>query len=209
LQQMADASTTAIGFDIVQSGTRLKFQCYAPTDRSKTVRLDIYNNRVTETTYSLAQPKTTRAIVGGSGDAAARVFLERSSTTSLAAETSWGRRIETFVDSRDTSDSTALATAGDSVLGTDGKAQITANVKPTDDSTMLFGKDWYLGDTVTVVVGSYELAAVVTEMGISIDEDGIRLYGTVGEPKTNTYERQILAVQEALQSRLNNLEKYK
>jgi len=209
LQSLANASTTALGFDIVQSGTRLKFQCYAPVDRSKTVRLDIYNNRVTETTYSLAQPKTTRAIVGGQGDAAARAFIERTSTASLAAETAWGRRIETFVDSRDSADSTALATAGDSLLGTDGKAQITANVKPTDYSTMLFGQDWYLGDTVTVVVGSYELAAVVTEMGISVEEDGVRMYGTVGEPKTNTYERQILAVQQQLQSRLNNLEKYK
>jgi hypothetical protein len=212
LQQMADASLqggTALGFEIVQVGTRLQFGVYAPVDRSKTVRLDIFNNRVTETTYSLGQPKTTRAIVGGQGDAAARTFLERSSTTSLAAETAWGRRIETFVDSRDTADSTALATAGDAVLGTDGKSQITANVKPTDDSTMLFGQDWYLGDTVTVVVGSYELSAVVTEMGISVQEDGVRLYGTVGEPKTNTYERQILAVQEQLTSRLNNLEKYK
>lgn len=212
LQQLADASLqggTALGFDILQLGSRLMFEVYAPTDRSKSVRLDIFNNRVTETTYSLAQPKTTRAIVGGQGDAAARAFIERSSATSLAAETAWGRRIETFVDSRDSADSTALATAGDALLGTDGKAQITANVKPTDDSTMLFGQDWYLGDTVTVVVGTYELAAVVTEMGISVSEDGVRLYGTVGEPKTNTYERQILAVQEALQSRLNNLERYK
>jgi hypothetical protein len=212
LQQLADASLaggTALGFDIVQVGTRLLFEMYAPNDHSKDVRLDIYNNRVTETTYSLAQPKATRAIVGGQGDAAARAFLERSNTTSLAAETAWGRRIEVFVDSRDSADSTALATAGDALLATDGKAQITANVKPTDDSTMLFGQDWYLGDTVTVVVGSYELAAVVTEMGISVDEDGVRMYGTVGEPKTNTYERQMLAVQQQLASRLNNLERYK
>lgn len=212
LQGLADASNAAgspIGFEITQSGTGLLFSCYVPTDRSKTVRLDISNNRLVESTYSLAAPKATRAIVGGQGDLAARAFLERSNSTSLAAETAWGRRIEAFVDSRDASDSTGLSTAGDALLGTDGRAQITASIKPSDDSSMLFGVDWFLGDTVTVVVGSYELSAVVTELGISVAEDGVRLYGTVGEPKLQTYESQILARQQSLAARLNSLERYK
>lgn len=212
LQTLTDASTQAnapIGFDIVQSGTGLIFQTYVPTDRSKTVRLDIANNRLTESTYSLAQPKFTRAIVGGSGDLAARTFLERTSTDSLTAETAWGRRIESFVDARDTADATTLATTGDSALATDGRAQITASVRPTDSQSMLFGTDWFLGDTVSVVIGTYELAAVVTELGISVEDDGVRLYGTVGEPKLQTYEQQILAKQADLNARLNQLERYK
>lgn len=212
LQNLADASLnggTALGFDIVQIGTALAFQVYAPTDRSKTIRMDIANNRLTESNYSLAQPKFTRAIVAGQGDGAARAFLERTSTVSLAAETAWGRRIESFVDARDAADSTALATSGDSALATDGKAQITASVKPTDDSSMLFGRDWFLGDTVTVVVGSFELAAVVTELGISCAEDGVRLYATVGEPTLQSYENQIIARQADLAERMNNLERYK
>lgn len=212
LQQLADASTNAgtpIGFDIVQNGTGLVFQNYLPTDRSAYIRLDIANNLLTETTYSLSQPVMTRAIVGGQGDGTARAFLERSSTISTAAETAWGRRIEKFVDSRDGADSTALATAGDAALGTDGRAQITASVRPSDDQAMLFGQDWFLGDTVTVVVGSYELAAVVTELALTVQEDGVRLYGTVGEPKLLTYEQQIIARQADLAERLNNLERYK
>lgn len=212
LASLADASNTAgtpIGFDVVQSGSGLVFKTYLPTDRSKSVRLDIANNRLTETTYSLAQPNTTRVIVGGSGDGTARTFLERTSTTSLSAETAWGRRIETFVDSRDSADSVALATAGDTALASDGKAQISASVKPSDDTAMIFGVDWFLGDTVTVVVGLYELSAVVTELGISISSDGVRLYGTIGEPKLLTYEAQILARQASLNNRLNTLERYK
>jgi hypothetical protein len=212
LQQLADASLNAgvaIGFEVVQSGTGLVFDTYLPADRSSYIRMDIANNRLLESTYSLAQPKTTRVIVGGQGDLAARTFVERSSTTSLAAETTWGRRIEQFVDSRDTADSTALATAGDSVLGTDGKAQITASVKPADDVSMLFGVDWFLGDTVTVVIGTYELAAVVSEVGISVQADGVRLQTTIGEPKLQTYESQILAKQADLVARMNNLERYK
>lgn len=209
---LADASTnagTTLGFTIVQSGSSLVFKVYTPTDRSSYVRMDIANNKLTETTYSLAQPKTTRAIVGGSGDGTARVFLERSSYTSLQAETTWSRRIETFVDSRDTSDATTLATSGDSVLASGGKAQITASVKPSDDQTMLFGQHYFLGDTVTVVVGSYELAAVVTEVGISVADDGVRLACTVGEPLLQDYESQILNKQAALAARLDSLERYK
>ena len=212
LQGLADASNQGgvpLGFDVRQVGSALQFQVYQPTDRSGYIRMDIANNRLTDTTYSLAQPNMTRAIVGGSGDGAVRTFLERTSTTSLAAETTWGRRIEKFIDSRSSSDSTTLATDGDSALATDGKSQITASVTPTDDSSMLFGRDWFLGDTVTVVVGTTELKSVVTELGISVGVDGVRLYGTVGEPKLQTYEQQLLARQQALATRLNNLERYK
>jgi hypothetical protein len=212
LNQLADASLaagTTIGFDVRQSGTSLVFECYTPTNRTSTVRLDIANDLLTETTYSVQRPKFTRAIVGGQGDGTARAFLEQSNTASLAAETSWGRRIEAFVDARDAADSTSLQTAGNSALSTDGKAIVSAAVKPTDDSTMLFGVDWYLGDTVTVVVGSYELAAVVNEVGLLVSADGVRLYGTVGEPKQQTYEAQIQALAEDLDYRLNNLERYK
>ena len=212
LTALADASASggmAIGFEVQQVSNGLVFSVYVPIDRSKTVRLDIANNQLSETIYSLSQPKFTRAIVGGQGDLTARTFLERTSSTSLSAETAWGRRIEQFVDSRDSSDSVALQTAGDSLLATDGKPQISASVRPTDDQSMLFGLDWFLGDTVTVVVGTYELSAVATEMAISVESDGVRLYGTVGEPKLQTYEQQILTRQANLATRMNNLERFK
>jgi len=212
LQSLANASTLAgqpLGFDVIQNGNNLVFDVFAPTDRTKTIRLDIENNQLTETIYSVGQPKLTRAIVGGQGDLAARTFIERSSTTSLAAETAWGRRIEQFIDGRSSNDIAALATDGDDHLATDGTAQITASVKPTDDSTMRFGKDWFLGDLVSIVVNDFELAAVVSEMGISVQADGVYLQATVGEQKVMTFERQILERQSALLTRMNNLERYK
>lgn len=212
LTGLADASNIAgspIGFEVSQSGSSLIFDIFVPVDRSKTIRLDINNDRLTETIYSLAQPKFTRAIVAGQGDLTARTFLERTSATSLSAETAWGRRIERFIDSRDSADSTALATAGDALLATDGRPQITASIKPTDDASMLYGVDWFLGDTVTVVVGSYELSAVVTEMALGIEADGIRLAATIGEPKLQTYEQQILSKQADLSARMNNIERFK
>jgi hypothetical protein len=212
LSALADASANAgspLGFDVRQVGSQLNFQVFQPVNRAAYVRMDIANNRLSETTYSLAQPGLTRAIVGGSGDGTARTFLERTSSTSLAAESSWGRRIERFIDSRSSADSVALQTDGDSALASEGKAQLTASVTPTDDATMQFGRDWFLGDTVTVVVGNTELQSIVTELGISVNADGVRLFGTVGEPKLQTYEQQLLLRQQQLSTRLNTLERYK
>lgn len=212
LVALADASEAGgvpLGYDVRQSGSNLVFEVYQPTDRSSTVRLDVANDLLSESAYSVQRPKFTRAIVGGQGDGTARAFLERTTAASLAAETAWGRRIEAFVDARDGADSTTLQTAGDSALATDGKPIVSASVKPTDDSTMLFGVDWFLGDTVTVVVGDYELTSVVNEVGFRVDADGVRLYGTVGEPKQQTYEAQLQKLATTLDNRMNNLERYK
>jgi hypothetical protein len=169
----------------------------------------LFNGRLSKTEYSYSQPKVTRTIVGGDGDDAARVFLERSNTTSLAAETAWGRRIEVFTDSRSTTDTAALQQAGDEVLVKDGKTQVSVSISPSDDQTMLFGVDWFLGDKVTVVVGDTELSSVVTEVGLVISSDGVRIGATVGEPRTLDYETQLITRQADQQARISQLERNK
>lgn len=207
LASLADVS--GLGFTIEQVGNELEFQVYQPVDRSGTVRLDLFNGRLSKTEYSFSQPKVTRTIVGGDGDEAARVFVERSSTESLAAENAWGRRIEVFTDSRSTTDTTELEQAGDEVLAKDGKTQVSVSISPSDNQTMLFGKDWFLGDQVTVVVGSTELSSVVTEVGLLIGSDGVRVGATVGEPRTLDYETQLITRQAAQQARISQLERNK
>ncbi len=203
------ADVAGLGFTIEQSGTGLEFQVFAPTDRSAYVRLDLDNGRLTKSEYSYSQPRSTRVIVGGDGDDQARTFLERSDSTSLAAETTWGRRIEVFNDQRSTTDTAKLQQAGDEVLAKDGKTQVSVTISPSDDQTMLFGADWYLGDKVTCVVGTAELTAVVTEVGLLISADGVRLGATVGEPRTLDYETQILTRQAAQALRISKLERTK
>lgn len=203
------ADVAGLGFTIEQSGSNLQFQVYAPNDRSAYVRLDLDNGRLTKSEYSYSQPKATRAIVGGSGDLTSRTFLERTTSVSLASEVTWGRRIEVFNDQRSTSETAKLQQYGDELLATDGKTLISVSISPTDDQSMLFGTDWNLGDKVTCVVGTAELIAVVTEIGILVTDEGVRIGATVGEPRTLDYETQLLSIQADQASRISKLERTK
>jgi hypothetical protein len=203
------ADVGEVSFNVEQVGNGLQFQVTTATDRSATIRLDIYNGKLTRSEYAYSQPLSTRAIVGGAGTDATRVFLEHSTADSLDAENVWGRRIETFIDSSNTFVEAELQASADEVLVKDGRTQVSASVSPTDDETMLFGVDWNLGDKVTVVIGSLELVAVVTEVGILISADGVRIGATVGEPKKLDYETQILSRQNNQAVRISKLERTK
>jgi Siphovirus ReqiPepy6 Gp37-like protein len=203
------ADVAGLGFTIEQLNNGLQFQVYQPVDRSSNVRLDLYNGRLTKSDYAYSQPKVTRTIVGGDGDGTARVFLEHSNDTSLGAEAAWGRRIEVFADARSTTDPAKLAASGEEVLANDGKTQLSVTINPSDDQTMLFGVDWNLGDKVSVVVGDVELVSVVSEVGLVVAADGVRLGATVGEPTTLDYETQLITRQKAQALRISQLERSK
>ena len=202
--------TSSLGFDIVQNGSNLTFTVYEPVDRSGTIRMDVDNLRLTSSTYSYTSPVATRVIVGGSGDGAARILLERSSTESVAAETTWGRRIEVFSDSRSSSNSVDLAQSGDEILTDKGKTIESISVKPSDDETMALGRDWGLGDKVTVVVGTLEVVKVVSEIAIAVTDDGIKIGATVGDPavaSASDPESVIISSVTNQEARISNLER--
>lgn len=176
------AAIDGLVFDVRQSGTNLEFLVFAPTDRSATVRMDIDNNRLTQASYVYRAPVMTRSIVGGQGEGTQRIFQEVTNTDSLAAETSWGRRIEVFKDQRNAVQDAELTQAGLEELVVKGRTIEGVSVSPTDDLTMAYGTDWGLGDKVSIVVGSTTVTRTVTEVGLLISEDGVRIGATVGEP---------------------------
>jgi hypothetical protein len=201
------ADLAGLGFNITQQGTGLVFDVYEPTDRSAFIRLDLENGRLTRSEFALAQPLATRVIVAGQGEGVDRVFVERTSTDAETAEETWLRRVEVFTDRRDTAEIAELEQAGDEILVQDGKTRIGVSISPSDDQTMLFGVDWNLGDKVTCVVGSTEIQAIVTEVGISVKPDGVRIGATVGEPRGFDYETQILTKQAQQAQRISQLER--
>lgn len=201
------AQVSGLGFALTQDDTDLLFAMYQPTDRSDTIRMDIQNRKLSSSVYSYGTAKVTRAIVAGQGEAENRVFIERSNTESLAAETLWGRRIEVFKDSRNSSELDELNTAGDEILADRGKTIVEMSVVPSDDQTMVYGVDWFLGDRVTVVANEIESTAVVTEVGIRVEPDGIRVGATVGTPLGIEFEAKLLAKQEDQENRISNLER--
>lgn len=201
------AQTGGIGYRLVQVDDYLEFQVYEPEDKSSIIRMDIDNQQLSQAEYTYAKPIVTRAIVGGQGEDEWRRFAEVSNTDSLAAETQWGRRIEVFKDERSTRVNEDLVQSGLELLVDQGKTITNLSVTPSDDSNMRFGLDWYLGDKVTVVVNDIEASAVVTEIGITIQEDGVRIGATVGTPVATEYETKIIAKQAEAEDRISNLER--
>jgi hypothetical protein len=200
------AQVGGIGYAITQTNGNLEFAVYEPVDRSDTIRMDIQNRILSSAVYSYGTAKVTRAIVAGRGEAENRVFVERSNADSLAAETLWGRRIEVFKDRRDSEETNQLNTAGDELLADLGKTIVEMSVTPADDQTMVYLTDWGLGDRVTVVANDIESSAVVTEVGIQIAEDGVRIGATVGTPVGIEFEAKLLAKQQDHEARIGNLE---
>lgn len=201
------AQVGGIGYRISQTNGDLELAVFIPTDRSETIRMDIQNRKLSTAIYSYGTAKVTRAIVGGRGEAENRLFIERSNTDSLEAETTWGRRIEVFKDARQSEDTDELNTAGDELLADIGKTIVEMSVTPSDDETMVYGVDWFLGDRVTVVANEIESTAVVTEVGIQIASDGVRIGATVGTPVGIEFEAKLLAKQQNNEDRIANLER--
>lgn len=201
------AQTGGIGFRVEQIGNEVEFQVFEPVDRSQTVRMDLDNGKLTRTEYGYGQPRATRIIVGGAGEAEERVFYEGTTVESIQAENLWARRVERFVDNRGSDVDSELEQAANEALIDEGKTIVNLNVTPSDDQTMRFGIDWYLGDKVTIVVGLAETTAVVTEVGLSVQPDGVRIGATVGTPVAVDYESKLLSAQQSHADRISNLER--
>lgn len=201
------AQSGGLGYTVTQVDAGLVFDVYEPVDVSANVRLDVDNGRLSSSEYAYSAPKLTRAIVGGAGEAIERLFAEGTTVDSLASETVWKRRIEAFVDERGSEDADQLSQAGLEALVDDGKTRVSMAVTPSDSETMLFGADWNLGDTVTVVVNDLEATAVVYEVGVAVQSDGVYIAATVGNPTPLEFESKLVATQNNHADRISNLER--
>jgi hypothetical protein len=179
-----------LGFRVVQNGATLQFQTYATNDMSAGVRFDVENGTLASSKVATAAPTVTRTIVGGQGGGTDRLIEEVTSTDSLTAETSWGRRIEQFIDQRQTNDPAQLTAAGNSALAQGGLSQFAMQLTPADDTVWVYGLDYGLGDIVTVVVrdgggdqlAATELATTVTGYILKADSTGVRFGALLGQP---------------------------
>jgi hypothetical protein len=201
------ADPNGLGFRIVQRGSNLVFETYAVADRTAEARLGVVNNTLAGQRVSVSTPAKTRVIVGGDGDGSNRLFVPVDNADSIAAETDWGRRIETFIDERSSTDTAELTQKGTEALADGGTTVKAAQAVPMEDSALDFGVDWFLGDKVSVIVGGSEMAAVVTSMVLKVDSDGYRLGATLGDPTPLSPDASAAAAQKDLESRVSSLER--
>lgn len=201
------ASIDGLGFDIKQIGGALEFRVFEPTDRTGTIRMDVANKTLSKTSFGYGAPEVTHAIVAGQGEGLNRQFLDVTTTESLNSETLFNRRIETFIDQRNTSDTNELTQAGLEKLSDGGMTQTSVDVIPSSDLTMQYGTDWNLGDRVTVVVANQEVSATVTQVSIRVESNGVFVGATVGEPNGVDFEAIVTKKQAKQQTRVNALER--
>lgn len=192
--------------DIVQVGANLEVRVTERADLSGKIRMDIANDQLSSVNYTYSAPGATHAIVAGQGEGTKRTMIMRSTADSEAASTAWVRRIERFIDQRQTSVLSELQGAGDDSLAGDGKTITAFEVTPNPNLNLVYGVDWTVGAKVTVVIQGQETTAIVSEVPISITSDGVLVGAVVGNPSGFTWEATVDAKNVDLDTRVSQLE---
>lgn len=136
-----------LGFRVREQGGALRFEVYAPVDRSKSIVFSRALGNLSSLETNPEAPVATVAIVGGTGEGASRIVVERAAGTAAT----WGRK-EIFVNQSGVADGIGLAQYGDEALLDKGeKVGLTAN--PIDGPNARYG-DYNLGDRVGVVLAN-------------------------------------------------------
>lgn len=148
LAAQSEAQGTPIGFRIIQSGTDLLLDLYAPEDKSGTVVFSLERGNLASFSYKRTAPTMTYAIVGGDGEGTARTFSEKANGSLQAW---WGRIEDDLVDSRNGNSAAELSQAADQALA-EGAGTTSLSVTPIDLDTQRYGVDYMLGDKVTVLL---------------------------------------------------------
>lgn len=137
-----------LGFRLVQGiSNHLQFQVYEPTDKTSTVIFSPLLGNLLSFEYETEDAEANYVIVGGGGEGSERIFVEKGDSSSI---TKYGR-IESFVDQRNTEDIDELWQSADEELLE--KAEKTSlRISPIDTEALAFGRDYNLGDKVSVVL---------------------------------------------------------
>lgn len=195
-----------VRYRMVQRGSEIIFEVSEIADRTAEVRFDIQNGTVTSQEIQISPPGATRVIVAGQGEGVDRTFIQRTSTDSLTGEAEWGRVIEVFKDQRNSADLVELEGSGDEILLESGFSATNVKIATSDDTTMLFNQDWYLGDSVTVVVNGQETSTKVTTAALLANSDAVMIGAGIGDVTGFDKDAALVQRVEDIDGRVKNLE---
>ena len=153
-----------LGFRIVDG----EFQVYEPEDKTGEVKLSMDIGSLRDYDYQLRAPKATMVYAGGQGEGTARTIVLGENS---AASVRWGRRIETFLDKRQTPDTDEIAAAIEETLDRAGE-QVRLELTPEPLAQMEPVRDYWLGDTVTASIEGAALEATIRECAVMADGHG-------------------------------------
>ena len=150
------AETAGLTVDIVQDDDLRKSVLTVTEGRDfrRRIRLSHDNGGIESHEFTVEAPTVTSVLVAGQGEGSARTLLPMHGN-----ENDWGFWALQFQDRRDTDDQKELEAAGTDTL-TEGQEKASVNVVVNDTPRIKFGRDFWLGDTVTVQLST---GAVITD----------------------------------------------
>lgn len=185
------ATTSLVGFRMVQVDDEIQFQVVETRDLRKEIRLDVDSGTLNSEETQFQPWALTRALVAGQGEGTDRKILTVTTPEATASELSSGRIIERWVNQSNTNDDAELETKGLEELA-DAAGGTAAKAIPADTITMQYGRQWREGDWITVIIDGEERDSVVTEAVFSFTKDlvgiGVAL-GDVSSFKAESAER--------------------
>lgn len=160
----------ALGFRTRQDAAQIKFGVYAPQDRTATARFSADLGNLRSVSYSMVAPLATAELVqGGDNTTATGVYVEVDS----GSATAW-YRVEKLQDQSGIIDDAdgELTQAGTLAL-VDDNPQSSLSTVTIDTDDLQAGRDYGLGDKVTVVLPTgLEVADVVRTISLAATPDG-------------------------------------
>jgi hypothetical protein len=192
-----------LGFRIRQKDTSagIEFQVYTTTDRKSTATFSKGRNNLISTSYQATAPTMTYAVLGAGREAvdgsdnAAVVAKELFGYSRIDTQPVYpGYRVEGFVDVGEVDPAAADAQAQLDEKGQDalytGATSITIAMKPQDTPQLTFGKDYFLGDQVQVLVPYADaVQEQVREVELNFSaNDGLTTEITVGTEATTSFK---------------------
>lgn len=202
-----------IGFKVVQVNNALQFQVYVPQDKSKSVIFSPLLGNLFDFEYNDTDPDVNYVLSGGMGEGTARLIVEQGDSLSISQ---FGRR-EEFLDKRDTSDVNEINQAIIEEL-TQKANQTSLSITPADTEAIQFGRDYGLGDIVSVVLTQpnddggqsalQTITDVLRQLKITISRDGEVISPLVGTPDSLAHPiLGIFSKMKKFNKRLSNLER--
>jgi hypothetical protein len=148
-----------MGVSVKRNGSRLLMDVYVPRNLTNIAWFSEALGNMTSVNFSLTDPTCTDALVRGSSAFVSSV---------AASKTQWNAAEQYIDDSSETVASNLNASAQQAVAA-GGYGPILSST-PTDSPFLTFGRDYYLGDIVTIeVVPGANYSDVVTSVAISAD----------------------------------------
>jgi hypothetical protein len=202
-----------MGFKVVQSNNALLFTTYIPSDKTSTVIFSPLLGNLIDFEYTLTAPDENYVIAGGTGEGTARIFAEQGDSDSISV---YGR-MEHFIDSRDVSSTSELLQSVQNEL-VQMAEQTALSITPIETNAIQFGRDYNLGDKVTVVItqendsGGQDIIQtiqdVIREVKFTIDKDGEVVSPFVGTPDTLSHNSiNIFSKMKKMDKRIKNIER--